>query len=281
MSDGRVGILHEEHLLLGARIGESRLGGAEVVSYPGEKDPDRALDEGALLTDLTGSAYLLVSGAGAPALVRAALCGRPLAVGEAAFEGCLSGDGGLVSVPLALRTGDSEHVLIDPTPRGCVLDGWLGFLSGLEAEGESAFPGARVDDATEMLVALLLAGRSSEAVLSDYVHAEPLPQPGSVVSVHLDAISALVARLPRDLGTPAFLVLVPVASARTLWRSLLSFNEVAPVGHDALRRLFARRLPWGDAVAREGRERVSRAALARWGIVREGADFVGARALGA
>lgn len=279
MSAGRVGVLHEEHLLLGARIAETDLGIAEVAAYPGEKDPDAALDEGALLADLTGSAYLLVSGPGAPALAHAALCGRALAVGEAAFEGCLSGDGGLVSVLLALRTGDSEHVLVDPSPRGAVLAGWLGFLAGLEAEGARAFPDARVEDASEMLVALALAGRAAEAVLSDYARTEPLPRQGEVAPVHLDAIPALVARLPGEPGAPAFLVLAPSASARVLWRSLLSFNEVAPVGHEALRSLCARRLPWGAALARPGRERVGRATLERWGVVRDEGDFVGARAL--
>lgn len=277
MSGERAGILHDEHLLLGARLEESALGGPEVASYAGEKDLDAAL-EGALLADLSGSAYLLVSGPGSPALARAALCGRPLAVGEAAFEGCLSGDGGLVSVPLALRTGDGETVLLDPSSRGAVLAGWLGFLAGLEGQGGRAFPGVEVADASEMLVALLLAGDAAEAVLSDYARTEPLPPAGTVAPTHLDAIGALVARLPEAAGVPGFLVLVPPASARVLWRSLLSFNEVAPVGHEALRALAAR-APWGPALAQEGPCHVGREELARWGLVRAEADYVGARAL--
>lgn len=282
MSAQRAGILHEEHLLLGARLVESALGGLEVASYAGEKDLPSAL-KGAALADLTGSAYLLASGAGAAELARAALSGRALGVGDAAFEGCLAGDGGLVSVPLAMRTGDAEHVLLDPSARGPVLAGWLGFLAGLEGRGGRAFEGVELEDASELLVALLLAGAEAERVLSDYVSAEPLPPAGAVAPVHLDAIGALVARLPEPGGSPAqapaFLVLVPPASARLLWRSLLSFNEVSPVGHEALRELARTSAPWGELLAQDGPCRVGREDLARWGLVRDGGDFVGARAL--
>lgn len=277
MNAGRAGILHDEHLLLGAHLVDSDLGGLAVASYAGEKDLDSAL-EGALLADLSGSAYLLVSGPGSPALSRAALAGRALAVGEAAFEACLAGDGALVSVPLTLRTGDGEAVLLDPSSRGAVLAGWLAFLAGLEGEGGRAFPDAEVTDASEMLVALLLAGDAAEAVLSDYARTEPLPPAGTVAPTHLDAIGALVARLPEDAGVPGFVVFVPPASARVLWRSFLSFNEVTPVGQEALRALAAR-APWGSALAREGRCPVALDELRRWGLLRDEADYVGARAL--
>ena len=278
MSAPSAGILHEEHLLLGARLAQTATGALEVSSYAGEKDLASAL-EGAALADLAGSTYLLVSGPGSAPLVHAALCGRELAVGEAAFEGCLSGDGGLVSVPLALRTGDGEHVLLDPSARGPVLSGWLEFLAGLEGPEGAAFPGVALDDASGMLVALLLVGRAAEEVLSDYARTEPLPAAGAVAPVHLDAIPCLVARLPEELAAPGYLVLVPPASARVLWRSLLSFNEVAPVGHEALRELVATSLPWGAALAEEGPCRAGRPELEAWGLVRDEGDFVGARAL--
>lgn len=279
MSAERAGVLHDEHLLLGADLAVSDLGELVTVSYAGEKDVREAMAEGAALADLSGSMCALAAGDGMPGLVGSALCGRELAVGEASFEGCLAGNGALVSVPLALRTGDGECVVVDPSARGAALSGWLGFLAGLEAEGGRAFPDLEIADASEMLVPLLLAGARAEEVLSDYARTEPLPGAGAVAPVHLDAIGALVARLPEPFSAPGFLVFVPPASARVLWRSLLSFNEVAPVGHAALARMWADCLPWGELLAPGTPRVVTRGQLARWGLVRDGEDFVGARAL--
>lgn len=279
MSAPRAGLLHEEHLLLGAELMPSDVTDGLVVGSYAREAPVSWAREGALLADLTGSAYLLVSGACAPELAGAALCGRELAVGEAAFEGCLSGDGGLIAAPLALRTGDGEVVVIDPTARGAALSGWLGFLANLQGEGGPAFPGTSVEDAGGMLVSLVLAGEAAEAVLSDYARTEPLPGEGAVASVHLDAIGALVARLPRAGAIAGFVLLVPPASARVLWRSLLSFQEVAPVGTRALRELAREALPWGPELAQDGPRRVSRERLGAWGLLRDGDGYVGARAL--
>lgn len=280
MSAERAGALAQEHLLLGADLRPSEdTGLLSVISYPREKDLDETLSSGAALADLTGSTYRLLTGAGAPALAAAALAGRRLSVGEAAFEAVVTGDGALAAVPLCLRCGDHELVLLDPTPRGAVAAGWIGFLSGIEQGGRAAFPEVELEEASGMLVPLLLAGAAAEAVLADYVRAEePLPGPGRVTSLHLDAIPALVARAD-DLGTPCYVVLVPPASARVLWRSLLSFTEVEPVGSRAVTALFEGRAPWSCALSPEGPARVGRARLASWGLMREEDDFVGARAL--
>ncbi len=65
------GVLHEEHVLLGASFEESAVtGGPLVLAYAGEKNLDELLP-GAVLSDLTGSAYLLVSGASSQALFSA------------------------------------------------------------------------------------------------------------------------------------------------------------------------------------------------------------------
>lgn len=274
------GVLYEEHVLLGASLEESAVtGGSLVMSYAGEKNLGELLP-GAVLSDLTGSAYLLVSGTSSQALFSAAAAGRPLAVGEAAFEAVLTGEGRLLAVPLALRSGDHEHVLLDPTPRGAALAAWMGFLSRMEQDGYAPYADASVEDASDMLVPLLLAGGRSRDVLSDYVRTagEELPREGEVRALHLDAIPALVARVPGP-GPEAWLLLVPAQRARVIWRSLLSFTEVAPAGARAARRLLAKGRPWAGSLPAEGPVAVPRAELERWGVLREGNDFVGARLL--
>lgn len=279
-ASGLTGVLYEEHVLLGATFEESAVtGGPRVISYAGERDLDELLP-GAVLSDLTGSAYLLVSGASSQELFSAAAAGRPLAVGEAAFEAVLTGEGRLLALPLALRSGDHEHVLLDPTPRGAALAAWMGFLSRMERDGYAPYAGASVEDASEMLVPLLLAGARSRDVLSDYVRTagEALPREGEVRALHLDAIPALVARVPGP-GPEEWLLLVPAQRARVIWRSLLSFCEVSPVGARAASRLLSGSRPWAGSLPAEGPVSVPRAELRRWGVLREGNDFVGARLL--
>lgn len=274
-------VLLPEHALLGALMGEPGASVAPVLSYPGElAGHDGA--EGAALADLSGSCYLLVSGSDTPLLARSALAGRALGVGEAAFEAALSGDGGLISVPLALRTGDGELVVLDVSPRAPILRAWLGFLSEVEQGCQRPFAEAVVEDASGMLVPLLLAGPEASRVLGDYVSSPAdLPEPGRVASVSLDRISCLVSRIP-DAGParePRYLVLVPPTAARVLWRSLLSFPEVDPVGVGRAGELLLGGAPWSAALASRDAVRVSRGELGGWGLLRVESDYVGARGL--
>lgn len=284
MSVPRMGELHPEHVLLGARFEAADEAGGllRVASYEREEDVCAALAEGALLCDFSGAAYLLAHGQDASLFAEAALAGRSLAVGEAAFEAVLAGDGGLVGAPLALRTGDTEFVLVDASARAGLVAPWLGSLCALELEGERLFPSVALEDATTMLTPLLLAGARARQVLEDYVSAPgELPHAGRVASTRLDAIAAVVACLPVAGASEAFCLLVPPASARVLWRSLLSFTEVSPVGHEALRSLVASEFAWGALIGRTDAVRATRAELARWGLLRPGGGHVGERGLDA
>lgn len=278
MSGATTGVLRAEHELLGAEFERAeRATPPAVLAYPHE-EVDGA---GALLADLTGATYLLVSGADAGRFARAALAGRLLDVGEAAHEAALSGTGELISVPLLVRTGDTEVVVIDALDASGALAAWLALLGDAGAdEGRAAFPDLSLRDASDLLVPLMLAGPRARAVLEDYVHGDDaLPGPGEVRQLRLDAITAVVAHPAAPVEPSAYLILVPVPAARVLWRSLLSFTEVEPVGHRTLRSLLARRLPWRARLAEGAPARVSRSELEGWGIVRGDGSFVGGRAL--
>lgn len=279
MSAATGGALRIEHELLGARFVDLGAGCEAVGDYAGEQNlGEPGVDT--LLADMTGATYLLLSGHGTAALATAALAGPMLDVGEVSFEAVLTGEGGLVSVPLALRTGDDELALLDLSPRGPVLRGWLDFLCDATTRRDPADFGTSLDDASALLVCLLLMGPGAADVLTDYVRSPSgLPAAGAVCPVALDAIDCLVAR-PNLPGDAIYLVFVPPAAARRLWRSLLSFPQVAPVGHTALRSHLTT-LPWGDLLGETDIVRPDIDLLAAQGLLRRGGDFVGSRALAA
>ena len=272
-----MGALHGEHVLLGASFAPSETSGLLRVSSYAHESAEGA---GAVLADLTGAAYLLASGPDAAVFAGSAFAGRRLAVGEVALEAALNGTGGLVSVPLLVRTGDTEHVIVDAGGRADSLAAWLAFLAGARAQDDrAAFPELELADASDMLVPLLLAGPEASHVLSDYVgDKNDLPAPGTVRQLKLDAIPAVVAHVAAPFAPPAYLVLVPAGAARILWRSFLSFTEVAPVGLEWVAERVSELCPWGEALGR-AEARCSRDELEAWGVVRDADDFVGARAL--
>lgn len=270
-----LGVLYEEHLLLGAAFGEDRM----PLRYAGGDEPG-SVRSSTVLADVSASTMLLASGGPAPAFAHAAFAGAELGVGECAFEAVLTGDGAIASVPLLVRTGDSEYLAIDPTQRAEVLDGWLSFLAGVSQDGVAPFEGLDTSDVTSSHALLLLWGARAREVLSDYLGNEHAPASGRVASLLLDSIPCIVARLP-EFEEPCYLLFVPPVHAKALWRSLLSFTEVTPVGQEGLWRLVDEALPWAHATRANGVMRLGRGELLGWGLVRQTGDYVGARGLAA
>jgi aminomethyltransferase len=81
------------------------------------------------------------------------------------------------------------------------------------------------------------------------------------------------------LDQPCYAILVPPAFARILWRSLLSFESVRPLGTEGLSGLATAALPWAESLRDEGRIRLDAELLLAHGLVRGANDFVGARGL--
>lgn len=282
LADGGVNdrVLYQEHLYLGGTFGERAFGSLTMPRrYASEGDEDVAFSSGAALSDLSGTSSVLVAGPPAPAFVEAAFSGRRLAVGECAFEAVLGGDGTLMSIPLLARTGDAEYVFWDASGRFELLSGWLGFLADVSQDGYAPYAGLDREDVSGRLVPLLLWGPAAQHVLSDYLEAGvTLPATGHVRDVRLDRIPAVVAA-PPVAGGRCYLTLVPPDFARTLWRSFLSFDEVTPVGETALVSHAEELLGWLPWVEDTDRVVPTRQELERWGLVRQGGGFVGARAI--
>ena len=281
MSQAPLPVLYREHMLLNASFEEAEDGiPPRPATYPGSESLSH-VRRGAFLADLTGATYKLLGGTAADSLAQAAFAGRKLAVGECGFECVLTGDASVASVPFVARTGSTEYVVLDPTDRGETLSTWLGFLAKVEQGGYAPYAGTTLEDASQMLVPLLLVGASARRVLSDYVKsASDLPAAGRVAQIRLDAILCVVTALslPQH-DIPCYLVFVPRAQAVTLWRSFLSFQEVSPAGTVLLEQLMDAGLPWAHALLQEGRVTFGEKDLRSWGLARDASDFVGARAL--
>ena len=268
-------VLQEEHLLLGASMEEPEgLGLLVPLSYPDEpKSPDGTET---LLCDLTGFPYALVSGSDAQSLIETACAGKRLSVGECAFEAVLFGDGRIVGIPLVLRTGEHEYCLIDPCGTNDACMEWVLALSNLRQGDERVFYDVKVEDATDMLVPLMLMGTESGTVLEDYLApGMGLPSRNEICSRTLDRIQALLACVPHIDGS--YIVLIPPAYARILWRSFLSFPCVDPIGHAAMRRILSARLAWSALLDKDGAAK--HADLASHGLIRTDGQFVGLRGL--
>lgn len=282
-SGARRGVLLEEHVILGARLG-TWLDGVAPLSYPtlaqSSHRLDAMLDGGCVLTDASGLTMLYMSGEPAASFGPAVFGGRTLDVGECAFEASLVGDGCVASIPLVARTGDREYLALDASGRGDTLSAWLSFVSGVEQDGFRPYDGLETEDVSERLVPLVLWGSAASTVLGDYVPGTgDLPNNGCVASPMLDGrIATIMLRLDL-LGQPCYVILVPPAFARILWRSLLSFEPVRPLGIDDLSVLVTAALPWAESLGGEGRIRLDAGLLLKHGLVRDASDFVGARGL--
>lgn len=267
------GPLFEEHLVLGARFGDDGL----VEGYANETgEPWR---EGACLADLTHMTCFVFGGSAAVPFVRATFAGRGLEAGECAFEAVLTGDGAIASVPLLCRTGQAEHVVFDASARSEILEAWLSFVSAIEQNGYRPYQDLVVDDATATHATLLLKGPAARRILADYLGEQEMPEAGRVAELTLDAMPAIVVALPEPLRD-GLLLLVSPAHARVLWRSLLSFPEVTPIGKAALARGLEQDLGWWAGLSATDVIRPTRERLEGWGLLRSTSDFIGARALG-
>ena len=276
MSEQKRSILHTELEYLGAQFSTSTEGFNLAQSFYGEKPLEEALKDCALI-DLSGIGYTLVSGTSAQNFVEAVFAGKQLEVGEASFECALTGDGSLSSIGLLARSGQNEYVVLDASERSLVLDEWLSIIASVEQNGVAPYAEVSLEDATPLLTPLLLAGKKAKKVLMDYLGEQKLPEDSKLCNLMLDrTIPALVANVSTK-KVPAYLVMVPPVHTVILFRSLLSFETVHPLGHKQLIESLKTFLPWFSELASNTKVVVAKDKLEGWGLLRASDDFIGAR----
>ena len=276
MSEQKRSILHTELEYLGAQFSTSTEGFNLAQSFYGEKPLEEALKDCALI-DLSGIGYTLVSGTAAQNFVEAVFAGKQLEIGEPSFECALTGDGSLSSIGLLARSGQNEYVVLDASERSLVLDEWLSIIASVEQNGVAPYAEVSLEDATPLLTPLLLAGKKTKKVLMDYLGEQRLPEDSKLCNLMLDqTIPALVANVSTK-KVPAYLVMVPPVHTVILFRSLLSFETVHPLGHKQLIEGLKTYLPWFSELASNTKVVVAKDKLEGWGLLRASDDFIGAR----
>ena len=276
MSEQKRSILHTELEYLGAQFSTSTEGFNLAQSFYGEKPLEEALKDCALI-DLSGIGYTLVSGTSAQNFVEAVFAGKQLEVGETSFECALTGDGSLSSIGLLARSGQNEYVVLDASERSLVLNEWLSIIASVEQNGVAPYAEVSLEDATPLLTPLLLAGKKTKKVLMDYLGEQTLPEDSKLCNLMLDqTIPALVANVSTK-KVPAYLVMVPPVHTVILFRSLLSFEMVHPLGHKQLIEGLKTYLPWFSELATNTKVVLAKDKLEGWGLLRTSADFIGAR----
>lgn len=276
MSEQKRSILHTELEYLGAQFSISTEGFNLAQSFYGEKPLEEALKDCALI-DLSGIGYTLVSGTSAQNFVEAVFAGKQLEVGETSFECALTGDGSLSSIGLLARSGQNEYVVLDASERSLVLDEWLSIIASVEQNGVAPYAEVSLEDATPLLTPLLLAGKKTKKVLMDYLGEQKLPEDSKLCNLMLDqTIPALVANVSTK-KVPAYLVMVPPVHTVILFRSLLSFETVHPLGYKQLIEGLKTYLPWFSELASNTKVVVAKDKLEGWGLLRASDDFIGAR----
>lgn len=276
MSEQKRSILHTELEYLGAQFSTSTEGFNLAQSFYGEKPLEEALKDCALI-DLSGIGYTLVSGTSSQNFVEAVFAGKQLEVGEASFECALTGDGSLSSIGLLARSGQNEYVVLDASERSLVLDEWLSIIASVEQNGVAPYAEVSLEDATPLLTPLLLAGKKAKKVLMDYLGEQRLPEDSKLCNLMLDqTIPVLVANVSTK-KVPAYLVMVPPVHTVILFRSLLSFETVHPLGHKQLIEGLKTYLPWFSELVSNTKVVVAKDKLEGWGLLRASDDFIGAR----
>lgn len=276
MSEQNRSILHSELEYLGAQFSSSTEGFNFAESFFGEKPFEAAVQDCALV-DLSGMSYTLVSGAAGKSFVEAVFAGKKLEVGEVSFECALTGDGSLASIGLLARSGQNEYVVVDASERSLILEEWLTVIASVEQNGVAPYAEVALEDATPLLTPLLLAGKKAKKVLSDYLGEQELPQDSSLCNLLLDqSIPALVANVSSK-KIPAYLVMVPPVHTVILFRSLLSFEVVHPLGRKQLLEALKMYLPWFSELVSHTKVVIAKDKLEGWGLLRDSDDFIGAR----
>lgn len=276
MSEQKRSILHTELEYLGAQFSTSTEGFNLAQSFYGEKPLEEALKDCALV-DLSGISYTLVSGTVAQNFVEAVFAGEQLEVGETSFECALTGDGSLSSIGLLARSGQNEYVVLDASERSLVLVEWLSIIASVEQNGVTPYAEVSLEDATPLLTPLLLAGKKAKKILMDYLGEQKLPEDSKLCNLMLDqTIPALVANVSTK-KVPAYLVMVPPVHTVILYRSLLSFETVHPLGYKQLIEGLKTFLPWFSELASNTKVVVAKDKLEGWGLLRASDDFIGAR----
>lgn len=152
-----------------------------------------------------------------------------------------------------VRSGEHEFMLLSRYDQTERLYAWLSEFADVEGQGEQAEDAEDGDvspdqyielsDETGSMCALAFSGPLANGILHEMERASTvgdsmgIPESGYLRFLRLDNMPVLTYHASAA-AQDRYLLLTSVSYSRSLWRSILSFPEVTPVGYDAARRIF-------------------------------------------
>ncbi|MCL2024572.1 MAG: glycine cleavage system aminomethyltransferase GcvT [Coriobacteriia bacterium] len=215
--------LYDEHIALGARMVE--FAGYEMpLQYTSLIEEHNATRTSAGLFDVSHMAQFRISGEGAYAFLQRLLTNdlaRIADVGAAQYTLMLDDEGGILDDLIVYHTG-AEYMIIANAANRVIDLAWLRNHAPDDVE---------IVDESDRTALLALQGPEALRILSELIGEEfEPPARFHLVAAMLDErIPALVARTGYT-GEDGVELIVRADDAATLWRALLSFPEVTPVG---------------------------------------------------
>jgi aminomethyltransferase len=215
--------LYHEHLTLGARM--VPFAGWEMpVQYAGIIEEHRAVRCSAGVFDVGHMAEFRVFGFGAFGFLQGVLTNdlsRISELGRAQYTLMLDDEGHIIDDLIVYHSGDLEYLIIANASNYETDFAWLNSHAPAEVE--------LVDESSRTSL-IALQGPAALRIVGELAgEGWEAPSRFTLSEATLDTISALVARTGYT-GEDGVEILTSTSTAPELWRTILSFAEVSPVG---------------------------------------------------
>lgn len=285
-SQGKSGVLSQEHALLGATLEPAANGYLEASYYgDGSQEPE-AFNQGAALCDVGSLVSTCISGKEAADFVSAVFTGPVPFAGQLVCSLALTGTGTVVSPALVAGIGPQDFCIWAPAETAEGLGSWLHGIAAIEQDGKAPFASVAFEPGAPFSTMLAMVGPQAPQVLEDYLaEGVKLPAPGTLGNISLDAIDTVMLhpKVPgasqKDPHNHAYLMVIPNQKVTVLWRSFLSFNSVTPVGTSAFWGWIQEKCPGIVDLLDEPTKPQTPQGLHLKDWLRPTDDFIGARAL--
>ena len=263
--------LYGEHVALGARM--VPFAGWEMpVQYEGIIDEHRAVRRSAGVFDVGHMAEFRVFGFGAFDYLQGVLTNdlsRISELGRAQYTLMLDDDGHIIDDLIVYHSGDLEYLIIANASNHEVDFAWLTARRPAEVE--------LVDESSRTSL-IALQGPSALRIVKELAGERwEAPSRFTICEATLDTVPALVARTGYT-GEDGVEILTSTSTAPRLWRAILSFTEVSPIGLGARDTL---RLEMGYPLYGNDMDRTIDPISAGlgWVVPKSKTDYVGAAAI--
>ena len=227
----------------------------------------------AFLSDITDQGALRIAGADASRFLSTMFAGDMGAcsqLGELVQGAFLNGEAEIIDIASVLRTGDDEFLVTGSSDNRLELFEWLAAHAALSDDAGKVFPDLAVEDESEHLGILLMAGDGARRAHDDL----------------LEACAGRVPLIQYEFTHPAYgifcvpswLVIAPVNSAAQIGDFLHGYSEFYVLGEEELTEMLEEAGAYFSCIHEAAYADAHDEMFDPF--IREGADFVGARALG-